>query len=186
MRLMLRRHERMRQNRSVIAGSALILEARDATITLARAAAVDDDPATTAAPSPGRSRAGGPDRAVARARPVSSGRGCLAVLKEAAGRRGPRLRGSPGSSPSPSGSDEPIEADFAARLRRGWSAIGEDGFRREWQRSAAFRPSPCAPRSKPCSRLWFRRTSPGIDRADLTRRDRAVPLLGSPGEGRGL
>ena len=57
----------------VIAGSALILEARDATITLARAAAVDGDPARRP-PPPGRSGVGGPDRAVACAGPVSSGR----------------------------------------------------------------------------------------------------------------
>ena len=35
-------------------------------------------------------------------------------------------------SASPSGTDEPIEADFAARLGEARSAIGEDGFRREW------------------------------------------------------
>ena len=35
-------------------------------------------------------------------------------------------------SPSPSGTDEPIEADFASRLGEARSAIGEDGHRREW------------------------------------------------------
>jgi hypothetical protein len=35
-------------------------------------------------------------------------------------------------SASPSGTDEPIEADFAARLAEARAALGEDGFRREW------------------------------------------------------
>ena len=35
-------------------------------------------------------------------------------------------------SASPSGTDEPIEADFAARLGEAKAAIGQDGFSREW------------------------------------------------------
>ena len=53
-------------------------------------------------------------------------------------------------SASPSGTDEPIEADLAARLAEARAALEEDGFRRRsgcW--AARSRSRPCAPRSKP-------------------------------------
>ena len=118
---------------SVFAGSALILEARDATITLARAAAVDDDPATTALHL--RAALGLADRtgqSLALAQCLRVG-GCLAVLKKQPDAAVRAFAAAQEVSPSPSGSDEPIEADFAARLGEARSAIGEDGFRREWQ-----------------------------------------------------
>ena len=128
----------------VIAGSALILEARDATITLARAAAVDDDPARTALHL--RAALGLADRtgqSLALAQCLRVG-GCLAVLRkhpEAAVRA---FAAAQEVSPSPSGSDEPIEADFAARLGEARSAIGEDGFRREWQLGRSLPAELCA------------------------------------------
>jgi len=36
-------------------------------------------------------------------------------------------------SASPSGTNEPIEADLAARLAEARTALGEDGFQREWE-----------------------------------------------------
>jgi hypothetical protein len=36
-------------------------------------------------------------------------------------------------SPSPSGTDEPIEADLAARLAEARAALGEGDFKREWE-----------------------------------------------------
>lgn len=36
-------------------------------------------------------------------------------------------------SASPSGTDELIEADLAARLNEARAALGEDGFGREWE-----------------------------------------------------
>ena len=80
----------------VIAGSALILEARDATITLARAAAVDGEPSSDGRSPPCCSGAGGPDRAVSCSGPVSSGRGVPRGAERGSGHRGPRLRGRPG------------------------------------------------------------------------------------------
>jgi hypothetical protein len=117
----------------VIAGSALILEARDATITLARAAAVDADPARTAlhlGAALGLADRTGQSLALAQCLRVG---GCLAVLRRHPEDAVRAFAAAQEVSPSPSGSDEPIEADFAARLSEARSAIGEDGFRREWQ-----------------------------------------------------
>ena len=117
----------------VIAHSALILEARDATITLARAAAVDADPARTALHLGAALRlADRTGQSLALAQCLRVG-GCLAVLRKHPEDAVRAFAAAQEVSPSPSGSDEPIEADFAARLSEARSAIGEDGFRREWQ-----------------------------------------------------
>jgi len=117
----------------VIAGSALTLEARDATITLARVAAVNGDPDTTAA----RLRAAlaladqtGQSLALAQCLRVG---GCLAVLLGDMVSAVRAFASAQGVSPSPSGTEEPIEADFAARLAEARAALGEEGFRREWR-----------------------------------------------------
>jgi predicted ATPase len=116
----------------VIAGSALPLEARDATITLARAAAVDGD-AQAAADHLGAALvlADRTGQSLALAQCLRVG-GCLAVL---AGDPATAVRAFAAAqevSASPSGTDEPIEADLAARLAEARAALGEDGFRREW------------------------------------------------------
>ena len=116
----------------VIAGSALILEARDATITLARAAAVDGEPKEAAVHL--RAALGLADRtgqSLALAQCLRVG-GCLAVLKGDPVTAVRAFAAAQEVSPSPSGTDEPIEADFASRLGEARSAVGEDGHRREW------------------------------------------------------
>lgn len=117
----------------VIAGSALTLEARDATITLARAAAVDGDPETTAAHLRAAFRlADQTGQALALAQCLRVG-GCLAVLMRDPVSAVRAFAAAQEVSASPSGTDEPIEADLAARLAEARSALGEDGFRREWR-----------------------------------------------------
>ena len=116
----------------VIAGSALILEARDATITLARAAAVDGEPKEAAVHL--RAALGLADRtgqSLALAQCLRVG-GCLAVLKGDPVTAVRAFAAAQEVSPSPSGTDEPIEADFTSRLGEARSAVGEDGHRREW------------------------------------------------------
>ena len=116
----------------VIAGSALILEARDATITLARAAAVDGERAATAVHL--RAALALADRtgqSLALAQCLRVG-GCLAVLNDDPVTAVRAFAAAQEVSASPSGTDEPIEADFAARLGEARAAIGEDGFHREW------------------------------------------------------
>ena len=44
-------------------------------------------------------------------------------------------------SASPSGTDEPIEADLAARLAEARTALGEDGFQREWELGSTLPPA---------------------------------------------
>jgi hypothetical protein len=116
----------------VIAGSALILEARDATITLARAAAVDGDLAATG--SHLRAALALADRTgqtLALAQCLRVG-GCLAMLEADPVTAVRAFAAAQEVSASPSGTDEPIEADLAARLAEARAALGEDGFRREW------------------------------------------------------
>ena len=134
----------------VIAGSALPLEARDATITLARAAAVDGDPETTAAHLRAALDAGRPDRTVACPGAVSAGRGCLAVLIGDPVTAVRAFASAQEVSRFASGTDEPIEADLAARLAEARAALEGRGFRREWRVGPNAPGSrPCAPRSKP-------------------------------------
>jgi hypothetical protein len=117
----------------VIAGSALRLEARDATITLARAAAVDGDPATTAAHLRAAFKlADRTGQSLALAQCLRVG-GCLAVLNGHPATAVRAFASAQEVSASPSGTDEPIEADLAARLAEARTALDEDGFRREWR-----------------------------------------------------
>ena len=116
----------------VIAGSALILEARDATITLARASAVEGERAATAVHL--RAALALADRtgqSLALAQCLRVG-GCLALLEDEPVTAVRAFAAAQEVSASPSGTDEPIEADFAARLGEARAAIGEDAFRREW------------------------------------------------------
>ena len=117
----------------LIAGSALTLEARDAAITLARAAAVDGDPETAG----GHLRAAlqladrtGQSLALAQCLRVG---GCLAVLTEDPVTAVRAFASAQQVSASPSGTDEPIEADLAARLAEARTALGEARFHREWE-----------------------------------------------------
>ena len=116
----------------VIAGSALILEARDATITLARAAAVEGDAEATAdhlcAALALADRTG---QSLALAQCLRVG-GCLAVLTGDPVIAVRAFAAAQEVSASPSGTDEPIEADLAARLAEAKAAIEAADFRREW------------------------------------------------------
>jgi hypothetical protein len=58
--------------------------------------------------------------------------GCLAVLTGDPVNAVRAFASAQEVSASPSGTDEPIEADFAARLAEAKAALGADGFRREW------------------------------------------------------
>ena len=117
----------------LIAGSALVPEARDAAITLARAAAVDGDPETTAA----HLRAAfdlaertGQSLALAQCLRVG---GCLAVLSGDPASAVRAFAAAQHVSASLSGTSEPIEADLAARLAEARAALGEEEFGREWE-----------------------------------------------------
>ena len=102
-----------------IAGTGLPLEARDATITLARAAALEGDP--VAAASQLRRAFDLADRtgqSLALAQCLRSG-GCVAVLVGDPGTGVRAFSAAQVVSPSPSGTDEPIEGDFAARAGAG-------------------------------------------------------------------
>jgi hypothetical protein len=59
--------------------------------------------------------------------------GCLCVLNKDPVTAVRAFASAQTVSPSPSGTDEPIEADLVARLAEARSALGEDDFRREWQ-----------------------------------------------------
>ena len=117
----------------LIAGSALMLEARDAAITLARAAAVDGDPETAGdhlhAALQLADRTG---QSLALAQCLRVG-GCLAILTEDPVTAVRAFALAQQVSASPSGTNEPIEADLAARLAEARTALGEDGFQREWE-----------------------------------------------------
>ncbi len=117
----------------LIAGSALTPEARDATITLARAAAVEGDRETTAAHL--RAALGLADRtgqSLALAQCLRVG-GCLAALTGEPASAVRAFAAAQQVSASPSGTDEPIEVDLAARLSEARAAVGEDEFAREWE-----------------------------------------------------
>jgi len=115
-----------------IAGAGLPLEARDATITLARASILQGDLGTAAA----RLRRGlaladrtGQSLAVAQCLRTA---GCLAVLSGAPDAGVRAFSAAQRLSPSPSGIDEPIERDFADRLREARSSLGDEVFHRTW------------------------------------------------------
>ena len=59
--------------------------------------------------------------------------GCLAVLTEDPVTAVRAFASAQQVSASPSGTDEPIEADLAARLAQARTALGEDRFQREWE-----------------------------------------------------
>jgi hypothetical protein len=58
--------------------------------------------------------------------------GCLAVLTGDPVTAVRAFAAAQEVSASPSGTDDPIEADLAARLAEARAALGEDGFSREW------------------------------------------------------
>ncbi len=114
-----------------IAGAALPLERRDATISLARAAAVESDPGALA----GHLRtafelADRTGQALAVAQCLRVG-GCLAVLADDPALAVRAFAAAQRLSPSPSGTDDPIEADLVARLSQARAALGADASR-EW------------------------------------------------------
>ncbi|GAA1941488.1 AfsR/SARP family transcriptional regulator [Nocardioides marmoribigeumensis] len=115
-----------------IAGAALPLERRDATISLARAAALDDDAAEAATHL--RTALELSDRtgqALAVAQCLRVG-GCLAVLSADHVLAVRAFAAAQRVSPSPSGTDDPIEADLAARLGQARDSLGADRAAREW------------------------------------------------------
>jgi hypothetical protein len=115
-----------------IAGSALPLEKRDATITLARAAAVDADcqeVATQLHAALALADRTGQSLALAQCLRVG---GCLAALVDDNALAVQAFAAAQAISPSPSGSDDPIEADLAARLGEARTALGEKEARRAW------------------------------------------------------
>ena len=114
-----------------IAGAALPLERRDATISLARAAALDgsvDEVAAQLRVAFELSDRTGQALAVAQCLRVG---GCLAVLTGDHVLAVRAFAAAQKVSPSPSGTDDPIEADFAARLEEARTALGERAAR-EW------------------------------------------------------
>ena len=117
----------------LVAGSALVPEARDAAITLARAAAVEGDPEVAA----DHLRAAwdladrtGQSLALAQCLRVGA---CLAVLSGDPVSAVRAFAAAQHVSASPSGTNEPIEADLAARLAEARAALGEEEFGREWE-----------------------------------------------------
>ena len=115
-----------------IAGGGLPLEARDATITLARAAALEGDPRNAARHlRKALELADRTGQSLALAQCLRSG-GCVAVLVGDPGTAVRAFSAAQVVSPSPSGTDDPIEGDFAARLAQAREALGETGFSRDW------------------------------------------------------
>jgi predicted ATPase/DNA-binding SARP family transcriptional activator len=115
-----------------IAGSGLPLEARDATITLARAAALDADHGAAATHLlRALDLADRTGQSLALAQCLRTG-GCVAVLVGDPGTGVRAFSAAQVVSPSPSGTDEPIEGDFAARLAQAREALGEAAYSREW------------------------------------------------------
>ena len=115
-----------------IAHPALPMEARDATITLARAAVVDGDlagastillRALDAADRIGQRFGIAQCYRIAGSLAAARGRAPVAVRLYAAAQR---------LAPSPSGGDEPVEADLAGGLETARSQLGQDAFSREW------------------------------------------------------
>ena len=120
-----------------IAGAALPLERRDATISLARAAAVES--AVVEVAEHLRVAFELSDRTgqlLAVAQCLRAG-GCLAVLTGDPALAVRAFAAAQRISPSPSGTDDPIEADFASRLAQARAALG-DAAGREWTLGATL------------------------------------------------
>jgi tetratricopeptide (TPR) repeat protein len=124
-----------------IAHPALPMEARDATITLARAAVVDGDlagAATTllkaldAADKIGQRFGIAQCYRIAGSLAAARGRAPEAVRLYAAAQR---------LAPSPSGTDEPVEADLAGGLETARSQLGPEAFTREWTLGTSLPPA---------------------------------------------
>jgi predicted ATPase/DNA-binding SARP family transcriptional activator len=115
-----------------IAHPALPMEARDALITLARAAMAHGDLAGAAGTLDRALEASekiGQKFAIAQCSRVA---GCLAA---AHGRAADAVRlyaAAQRIAPSPSGTDEPVEGDLAGGLEAARSSLGPDAFAREW------------------------------------------------------
>jgi predicted ATPase/DNA-binding SARP family transcriptional activator len=115
-----------------IAHPALPLEARDALVTMARATLVEGDlvgaaatleRALDAAEKLGQKLAIAQCARVAGSLAAARGQAAEAVRLYAAAQR---------LAPSPSGTDEPVEADLAGGLETARAALGPDASRREW------------------------------------------------------
>ena len=123
-----------------IAGAALPLERRDATITLARASAVEADRDATAAHLlEALVLADRTGQSLALAQCLRVG-GCLAVLAGEHGLAVQAFAAAQTVSPSPSGTDDPIEADLARRLTEAKDALGEEQARRDWMLGSTLPP----------------------------------------------
>ncbi len=115
-----------------LAGSALPLEARDATITLARAAAIDGDlPELARLLTDAFAMAHRTGQSLALAQCLRVG-GCLATLSGHHGLAIQAFAAAQEVSASPSGTDDPIEADLASRLSEARTALGESKAQGEW------------------------------------------------------
>ena len=115
-----------------IAGVALPLERRDATISLARAAAVESSATEVARhlqDAFALSDRTGQALAIAQCLRVG---GCLAVLTGDVALAVRSFAAAQRVSPSPSGGDDPIEVDLASRLVAARDALGPERARREW------------------------------------------------------
>jgi tetratricopeptide (TPR) repeat protein len=120
------------QEALVIAHPALPLEARDAQITLARAAIADADLVEAAATLERALDAAdklGQKLAVAQCARVA---GCLAAARGQAAEAVRLYAAAQRIAPSPSGTDDPVEGDLAGGLETARSALGADAFAREW------------------------------------------------------
>lgn len=123
-----------------IAGAALPLERRDATISLARAAAVESDVREVAEHlrvAFELSERTGQALAVAQCLRVG---GCLAQLVGDAALAVRAFAAAQRVSPSPSGTDDPIEADLAARLAQARESLGDQASR-EWTLGSSLPPA---------------------------------------------
>jgi hypothetical protein len=121
-----------------IARPSLPMEARDAMITLARAAIVDGDlhgAAATLGEAFEAAERIGQRLMVAQCYRVAGG------LAAARGRSAESTRlyaAAQRLSPSPSGTDDPVEADLAGGLEAARTALGPDAFAREWTLGTAL------------------------------------------------
>ncbi|WP_148616530.1 AfsR/SARP family transcriptional regulator [Nocardioides rubriscoriae] len=115
-----------------IAGGVLLLEARDAHITLARAAVVLGDPVAAARHlAHARELVDRTGQSFALAQWLRAG-GCLAAVLGRSALAVQVFAAAQTASASPSGTDEPIEVDFNERLAACRDALGEAAASRAW------------------------------------------------------